>query len=154
LCGVWQGEAAALSFQKKKGQDAYAIFALYHLLGQGTGQGVSAKAGEAGYMGGLYEFFLMEEGALHSLEVLVAGREDFPNDFTLLDSSTHRHLLTHQRLHCRFFVVALKGVNAATQRFFHAHGGLKPYDEEEVAGLPLPILLAHRWQAWLEESSW
>ena len=98
---------------------------------------------------GLYEFFLIEEGALQGLEVLMAGRDDFPSDLTLLDTSTHRHLLTHQRLYCRFFVVALEGVDAAAQAFFDAHG-LRPYDVREVATLPLPILLARRWQAWLQ----
>lgn len=97
------------------------------------------KRKEGDIWSGLYDFMLVEHGGTGDFSDL---RDRFPDlDFQLVQTSEwRRHILTHQNIHARFYVVKAS-VNARRMAADRYH--LAPYSPREAADLPKPILIAN-----------
>lgn len=99
--------------KKTKVRDRYFS---YLVIADKKGDILLKRRGPKDIWQGLYEFMLIEsDTAMEENQLLkhpefktLAGK-----DYTLLHRSvSYRHLLSHQRLHARFYVILLKGVHA------------------------------------------
>ena len=97
------------------------------------------KRKEGDIWSGLYDFMLVEHDGTGDFSDL---RDRLPDlDFQLVQTSEwRRHILTHQNIHARFYVVEAS-VNARRMAADQYH--LAPYTPREAADLPKPILIAN-----------
>ena len=88
---------------------------------------------------GLYEFILLERERLLSMEEIL--NIDFVKQLNLQilqveESQSYKHILSHQHIHARFFLIKLKSTISSSK--LNAHY----YTEDQILDLPKPVLIS------------
>lgn len=88
---------------------------------------------------GLYDFYLIESKQIREEEEVaeeILAWEPVPKETVISNvSPIYKHVLTHQRLYARFFLVDL------SEQLNESWAGMKPYTMEMVQNLPKPTLI-------------
>ena len=87
---------------------------------------------------GLYDFWLLENMQISStVEDVATALDGLSGDNTIiLETKTFKHLLTHQTLFAKFFIVEISHKNAIANKY-----NLHFYTQAELEQLPKPILI-------------
>lgn len=88
---------------------------------------------------GLYDFYMVEADSVREEDVVaeeILAWESISGEAVIADvSPVYKHVLTHQRLFARFFLIDL------SEQLSEPWEGLKRYPLEKVQNLPKPILI-------------
>ena len=89
---------------------------------------------------GLYEFLLLETDKAETIKTLLKILPELSLDNIVHESKAYKHVLSHQVLHARFFVV-----NISKRLFltFQKKYGLLPVATAELADTPKPVLISN-----------
>ena len=87
---------------------------------------------------GMYDFFLIEEKEMLGLNEITHPFQDYD---ILSESEVYKHVLTHQNIFARFFVV--KGDQNISGVLNNGNGDLRSYSHDQIQQLPKPNLIAN-----------
>ena len=136
--------------KKTKVTDRY----LHYIIFQAGEQRFLKKRSGKGIWQGLYEFYCVETSGRTSWNELEDPllRHVMEEEGGVLgqESAELKHVLSHQRLFAVFCTVKLNGCSESLRRIF-AENELEAFDEEQIHGLPKPVLIGNYFQNQLSE---